>query len=61
MSTWPNKTYGPSTGPADWPEDNHLENGNYLNICCHCAVTFVGHKNRVCCKLCANKAKEQSK
>ena len=36
-----------------WPEDSHLENGNYINQCTHCGHTFVGHKRRVFCKLCS--------
>lgn len=39
----------------DWPEDFHLENGNYYNTCCHCGESFMGYKRRVVCKLCHNK------
>ena len=35
-----------------YPEDAHLENGNYVNTCCICGEQFVGHKRRVVCKLC---------
>jgi hypothetical protein len=37
----------------DWEEDFGHENGQYMNICCHCAQTFIGYKRRVVCKLCA--------
>lgn len=36
----------------DFPEDRPYENGNYINQCLFCDKTFVGHKRRVCCKLC---------
>lgn len=39
----------------DWPEDFHLENGNYSNICIQCEDTFLGHKRRNICKKCASK------
>lgn len=26
----------PSHSPRDYPQDSHLENGNYRNECCHC-------------------------
>lgn len=37
----------------NWTEDYHLENGQYLNTCCHCKSTFIGYKRRVVCKECA--------
>ncbi len=40
----------------DWPEDAHLENGNYVNSCCKCKQRFIGHKRRVVCKACHQKA-----
>ncbi len=39
----------------DWFEDFSHENGNYYCTCCHCGVTFTGHKRRVVCRVCANK------
>ena len=38
--------------PHDWPEDFEHENGNYWNTCSYCDEVFVGHKGRVCCKVC---------
>lgn len=38
----------------DWPEDLFHENGNYNCKCVHCGSSFIGHKRRVCCKVCAN-------
>lgn len=35
-------------------EDYHLENGNYINICCRCNHEFLGYKRRVLCKICSN-------
>lgn len=40
-------------GGGDWPEDAALENGGYVNTCCHCGGTFTGHKRRVTCKKCS--------
>jgi len=37
----------------DWPEDSHLENGNYSCICILCGHHFVGYKRRTVCKECA--------
>lgn len=37
----------------DWPEDFHLENGNYINQCLKCEDWFKGHKRRRICKKCA--------
>ncbi|MCK5445777.1 MAG: hypothetical protein KAI73_09150 [Rhodospirillaceae bacterium] len=42
--------------PEDWFEDLRHENGNYECICGSCGVHFRGHKRRVDCKVCANKA-----
>ena len=42
----------------DWKEDFKYENGYYLNTCCRCGHTFIGHKRRVVCKSCANKINE---
>lgn len=42
----------PLPSDRDWTEDSHLENGNYICICCICQQRFFGHKRRVCCKLC---------
>ena len=36
-----------------YPEDASHENGNYYNCCVHCLRTFVGHKRRHICKVCA--------
>ena len=36
-----------------YPEDEKHENGNYFNTCYHCGRTFVGHKRRAVCKVCA--------
>ncbi len=36
----------------NWPEDSHLENGNYENQCCICRGVFIGHKIRVMCREC---------
>lgn len=45
----------PSTS-RDWVEDatNYPENGQYQCICAICRASFVGHKDRVECKLCAS-------
>jgi hypothetical protein len=37
----------------DWKEDFALENGNYECRCFECGQTFVGHKRRITCKVCA--------
>lgn len=42
----------PEVSLRDFPEDRPHENGNYINLCSFCNKTFVGHKRRVCCKLC---------
>ncbi len=38
--------------PRDWPEDFHMENGEYSCRCVGCAEMFVGHKRRMVCKIC---------
>lgn len=45
--------------PLDWPDDFSHENGNYNCHCVDCGKTFVGHKRRVQCKLCAEKTSSQ--
>lgn len=40
----------------DYKEDFSHENGNYSNICTYCHQEFLGHKRRVVCKKCLNKA-----
>ncbi len=37
-----------------WPEDTGDENGGYMNGCHVCGRTFLGHKRRVTCKVCAS-------
>lgn len=44
-------------GKGDWLEDAEHENGNYNCVCCHCGEIFIGHKRRVCCRICADVAK----
>ncbi|MEK7945764.1 hypothetical protein WKR98_13490 [Pigmentiphaga sp. YJ18] len=39
--------------PRDWIEDAGHENGNYQCKCTDCGQTFMGHKRRVVCKVCA--------
>jgi hypothetical protein len=41
----------------DWTEDFPHENGKYQNECLVCRETFLGHKRRVVCKLCASMPK----
>lgn len=36
-----------------WLEDKDHENGNYNCRCITCGKTFIGHKRRVECKVCA--------
>lgn len=38
----------------DFPQDSHLENGNYTNTCCLCKGEFIGYKRRVVCQECTN-------
>lgn len=38
----------------DWTEDSSHENGNYHCRCMICNHTFLGHKRRVLCKVCAD-------
>lgn len=40
----------------DFTEDFGHENGNYECLCSTCRNTFVGHKRRVVCKVCARAA-----
>lgn len=37
----------------DWREDADHENGKYQCQCAGCGDTFIGHKRRVMCKVCA--------
>lgn len=52
------KVLGEATPAKDWSEDFHLENGNYSNKCCNCKATFIGHKCRLVCKVCANRVRD---
>jgi hypothetical protein len=36
-----------------YSEDASHENGSYSNCCVHCLRTFIGHKRRHICKVCA--------
>lgn len=45
-------------GSHDWIEDHAHENGNYIRDCTTCGKTFIGHKRRITCKLCASETKE---
>lgn len=36
-----------------WSDDFCHENGHYYTVCCHCLRTFIGHKRRVTCRVCA--------
>jgi hypothetical protein len=38
--------------PRDWPEEFHLENGQYDCYCHVCGQRFTGHKRRATCKAC---------
>jgi len=42
----------PTYTTRDFPEDAHLENGNYECSCSYCNRGFIGHKRRVICKEC---------
>ncbi len=42
--------------PRNWPEDFSHENGKYQCRCSTCGSTFLGHKRRVTCKVCAQPA-----
>lgn len=46
---------------GDWPEDFQYDNGMYMNTCCDCKHTFIGHKHRIICKLCYNPITEKIK
>lgn len=43
----------PDKQARDWTEDFCHENGNYMNTCSTCKQTFMGHKRRITCKVCA--------
>jgi len=43
----------PIGSAKDWPEDAEHENGKYWCECIKCAGTFIGHKRRIICKVCA--------
>ena len=42
----------PTIEERSFPEDSHLENGNYFNTCGECHKDFVGYKRRPVCKKC---------
>lgn len=42
-------------------EDYEHENGEYMNECYRCRNFFVGHKRRVCCKMCLPTVIEKTK
>ena len=42
----------------NFPEDFHLENGNYWNNCYICQNQFRGYKRRVVCKICEEDSKQ---
>jgi len=44
---------------ANWPEDFHLENGNYICHCVFCDKFFIGYKRRVICRKCTFNTKDQ--
>lgn len=44
----------------DWVEDFTFENCDYYNRCVICGEIFVGHKWRVCCKVCHDKLPDES-
>lgn len=45
-------------GAQDW--DDTGENANYMNLCSLCKWMFWGHKHRVVCRTCAEKAAKES-
>lgn len=45
------------TPERNWWQDACFENGNYLNTCCFCEKTFIGHKRRVVCRQCSESSK----
>lgn len=47
-------------GPQSYQEDYAHENGNYLNTCILCKEHFLGHKRRVCCKVCTERPIEDA-
>lgn len=36
----------------NFPEDYSQENGNYINMCRDCGLSFRGNKHRIWCKMC---------
>lgn len=52
------KGFDAKTDEKSWQEDFKHENGNYCCICSVCGSDFIGHKRRVFCKKCAQKAKQ---
>lgn len=42
-----------------WPEDFGGENGKYQNECVTCKTLFIGHKQRVVCRVCAEAARKR--
>jgi hypothetical protein len=50
----------PKPSARDWTEDFGHENGNYESICWRCGDTFIGHKRRVACKVCASSATQDT-
>lgn len=40
-------------GERDWPGDFWHENGYEQRRCCACNCNFVGHIDRMTCKICA--------
>lgn len=62
-STWPSVAVTADVGTRanlasdrDWAEDFSHENGNYLCRCQRCTKMFYGHKRRIVCHECAEKA-----
>jgi hypothetical protein len=43
----------PLKSERDYPEDFKYENGHYMCHCLDCHKSFLGHKRRIICKLCA--------
>ena len=50
-----------SSSSRNWPEDFAHENGNYSNQCVGCEHTFIGHKRRITCKVCAAEEEAEAK
>lgn len=57
----PSPSFLPPATARDWTEDAPHENGNYQNLCCGCHQTFIGHKRRVVCKVCATNDEADAK